>query len=135
MAQEVPGVDYECELVAVMGKQCKDVSEADALSYVLGYTVGDDVSHREWQLKRGGGQWSHGEYYPYPVAVPGCTIRQYRSFREQIFGLTWQPGKGQDTWAPMGPGIVTTDLIKDPQELKLKTKLNGKVVQVGGLQY
>jgi 2-keto-4-pentenoate hydratase/2-oxohepta-3-ene-1,7-dioic acid hydratase in catechol pathway len=47
MAQEVPGLDYECELVAVIGKQCKDVSEADALDYVLGYTIGDDVSHRE----------------------------------------------------------------------------------------
>jgi 2-keto-4-pentenoate hydratase/2-oxohepta-3-ene-1,7-dioic acid hydratase in catechol pathway len=99
MAQEAPGLDYECELVVVIGKQCKDVSEADALDCVLGYTVGNDISHREWQLNRGGGQWSHG--------------------------------KGQDSWAPYGPGIVTTDLIKDPQALRLSTKRNGKTVQVG----
>ncbi|KKZ64724.1 hypothetical protein EMCG_09396 [[Emmonsia] crescens] len=61
IAQECPGVDYECELVIVMGKQCRDVPEEEALEYVLGYTVGNDVSHREWQLKRGGGQWGIGK--------------------------------------------------------------------------
>ncbi|CAK7224143.1 hypothetical protein SCUCBS95973_005419 [Sporothrix curviconia] len=61
VAQEGEGLDYECELVVVIGKACKDVSEADALSVVLGYAVGNDVSHREWQLKRGGGQWSVGK--------------------------------------------------------------------------
>ncbi|CAK7245292.1 MAG: hypothetical protein STHCBS139747_006868 [Sporothrix thermara] len=61
MAQEAEGLDYECELVVVIGKTCKDVSEADALSVVLGYAVGNDVSHRGWQLQRGGGQWSLGK--------------------------------------------------------------------------
>lgn len=42
-------VQYEGELVAVIGKQCKRVSEADALDYVLGYTIGNDVSERTWQ--------------------------------------------------------------------------------------
>jgi 2-keto-4-pentenoate hydratase/2-oxohepta-3-ene-1,7-dioic acid hydratase in catechol pathway len=41
---------YEGELVVVMGKQAKHVSEADALSHVLGYTIGNDVSERKWQL-------------------------------------------------------------------------------------
>ena len=40
---------YEGELVLVIGKQCKHVSEADALDYVLGYTIGNDVSERTWQ--------------------------------------------------------------------------------------
>ena len=61
MAQEGTGLDYECELVAVIGKPCSNVSETQALDYVLGYAVGNDVSHRDWQLKRGGGQWSLGK--------------------------------------------------------------------------
>lgn len=61
MAQEGTGLDYECELVAVIGKQCSDVPESKALDYVLGYAVGDDVSHREWQIQRGGGQWALGK--------------------------------------------------------------------------
>jgi 2-keto-4-pentenoate hydratase/2-oxohepta-3-ene-1,7-dioic acid hydratase in catechol pathway len=97
MAQEGSGIDYECELVAVIGKTCADVSEASALDYVLGYAVGNDVSHRDWQLKKGGGQWSLG--------------------------------KGFDGWAPFGPGIVSTNLIKDPQSLRISTRLNGKTVQ------
>lgn len=96
-AQEVEGLDYECELVAVIGKEAKDVPESKALNYVLGYAVGDDISHREWQLKRGGGQWSLG--------------------------------KGFDGWAPFGPGIVSSSIIKDPQALRIFTKVNGETVQ------
>lgn len=98
MAQEGEGLDYECELVAVIGKTCVGVSESKALDYVLGYAVGNDVSHRDWQLKRGGGQW----------------------------GL----GKGFDGWAPFGPGIVSSSLIQDPQNLKISTVLNGEIMQV-----
>lgn len=97
-AQDAEGLDYECELVAVIGKTCTDVSEADALKYVFGYAIGNDVSHREWQIQRGGGQWSLG--------------------------------KGFDGWAPFGPGIVSSQVIKDPHTLKISTRLNGKTVQV-----
>lgn len=100
MAQESPEVDYECELVIVTGKECRNVSEADALSHVLGYAVGNDVTHRDWQLKRGEGQWSHG--------------------------------KGFDTWGPFGPGIVTGQVIKDPQTLAISTAVNGNTLQVRG---
>lgn len=61
MAQEGQGLDYECELVVVIGREAKDVPENQALEYVLGYAVGNDVSHREWQIKRGGGQWALGK--------------------------------------------------------------------------
>ncbi|KAF8475863.1 hypothetical protein BDZ91DRAFT_710472 [Kalaharituber pfeilii] len=62
MAQIPPeGIDYECELVVIIGKPARDVSEAQSLDYVLGYAVGNDVSHREWQIKKGGGQWSLGK--------------------------------------------------------------------------
>src|ERR1035438_8859409 len=49
-------VDYECELAVVIGKPCKNVSRANALDFVLGYTCCNDVSARDWQIKRGGGQ-------------------------------------------------------------------------------
>ena len=90
-------MDYECELVAVIGRKCVDVPESSALDHVLGYAVGNDVSHRDWQIKRGGGQWSLG--------------------------------KGFDDWAPYGPGIVSSQEILDPQNLKMITRLNGKVMQ------
>lgn len=96
-AQEAEGLDYECELVVIIGKEARDIPEPQALEYVMGYAVGNDVSHREWQLKRGGGQWALG--------------------------------KGFDGWAPFGPGIVSSKLIKDPQALRISTTLNGKVVQ------
>ncbi|KAI1200934.1 fumarylacetoacetate hydrolase [Nemania serpens] len=96
-AQVSEGLDYECELVAVIGKTCADVSESEALDYVLGYAIGNDVSHRDWQIERGGSQWSLG--------------------------------KGFDGWAPYGPGIVSSKIIKDPQTLKISTRLNGKTVQ------
>ncbi|TEA21196.1 Fumarylacetoacetate hydrolase domain-containing protein 2-like protein [Colletotrichum sidae] len=61
IAQTGSTLDYECELVVVIGKAASDVSEDEALNYVLGYAVGNDVSHRDWQLQRGGGQWSLGK--------------------------------------------------------------------------
>ncbi len=56
-------VDYECELAIVIGKSCKNVSKADALSYVLGYTCANDVSARDWQRNGGGGQWCRGKTF------------------------------------------------------------------------
>lgn len=61
IAQEGEGLDYECELVIVIGKEARNVPESQALDYVLGYAVGNDVSHRDWQIKRGGGQWGLGK--------------------------------------------------------------------------
>lgn len=63
IAQESPGLDYETELVIVIGKACTEVAEAEALDYVLGYAVGNDISHRDWQIHRGGGQWSMGKCF------------------------------------------------------------------------
>jgi 2-keto-4-pentenoate hydratase/2-oxohepta-3-ene-1,7-dioic acid hydratase in catechol pathway len=56
-------VDYECELVVIIGKTCQNVSKEDALDYVLGYTCGNDVSARDWQLKWGGSQWCRGKTF------------------------------------------------------------------------
>jgi len=56
-------VDYECELAIVIGKPCKNVSRAQALDYVLGYTCANDVSARDWQRNGGGGQWCQGKSF------------------------------------------------------------------------
>lgn len=55
-------IDAEAELVAVIGKPCYQVSEAEALAYVLGYTCGNDVSNRDMQSQDG--QWFRGKSYP-----------------------------------------------------------------------
>ena len=90
-------VDYECELAVVIGRACKNVSRADALDYVLGYTCANDVSARDHQLKLGGGQWCRGKFF--------------------------------DTFAPLGPRLVTRDEIPNPNALKIATVLNGERVQ------
>jgi 2-keto-4-pentenoate hydratase/2-oxohepta-3-ene-1,7-dioic acid hydratase in catechol pathway len=90
-------VDYECELAVVIGKRCKNVAESEALNYVLGYTCANDVSARDWQIKRGGSQWCRGKTF--------------------------------DTFAPLGPCLVLRDEIPDPAALKIRTVLNGEVMQ------
>jgi len=59
--EQGPETDYECELVAVIGRACRDVSAGEALDYVLGYTCGNDVSARRWQMHAGAGQWVRGK--------------------------------------------------------------------------
>ena len=56
-------VDYEAELAIVIGKRCKNVSAAEALDYVLGYTCANDVSARDWQKFHSGGQWIKGKSF------------------------------------------------------------------------
>jgi 2-keto-4-pentenoate hydratase/2-oxohepta-3-ene-1,7-dioic acid hydratase in catechol pathway len=90
-------VDYECELAVVIGKECKDVSRERALEYVAGYMCGNDVSARDWQLKKGGSQWCRGKSF--------------------------------DTFAPIGPCLVTGDEVGDPNSLRIQTVLNGTTVQ------
>lgn len=58
-----PQVDYETELAVVIGRVAKNVSVAGALDYVMGYTIGNDVSARRWQKEEGGGQWVRGKSF------------------------------------------------------------------------
>ncbi len=90
-------VDYECELAVVIGKSATNVSRERALEYVAGYTCANDVSARDWQVKKGGSQWCRGKTF--------------------------------DTFAPMGPCLVTPDEIPDPNALEIKTILNGQTMQ------
>ena len=92
-------IDYEGELVVVIGRECKDVTRDRALDYVAGYTCGNDVSARDWQLKMGGSQWCRGKSF--------------------------------DSFAPIGPCLVTPDSIGDPRSLQIQTTVNGRIMQDG----
>ncbi|MBI4638474.1 MAG: fumarylacetoacetate hydrolase family protein [Candidatus Rokubacteria bacterium] len=91
-------LDYEVELAAVIGRDARYVDEADALRYVGGYCLVNDVSEREFQMEHGG---------------------------------TTTKGKSADTFGPVGPWLVTTDEVPDPQALELWTRVNGERRQHG----
>ena len=91
-------LDYEVELAAVIGRDARYVSEAEALAHVAAYCIVDDVSERAFQMERGG---------------------------------TTTKGKSADTFAPIGPWVVTADEVAEPQKLELWTTVNGEARQRG----
>ena len=96
--------DYEVELAVIIGKRGKYIRRAEAMDYVLGYTVFNDLSIRE---------------------------RQAPLSRSPRLGMRWVPGKNFDTSAPMGPYVVTKDEISDPHNLKIGMKVSGEIRQDG----
>lgn len=90
-------VDYEAELVVVIGRRGRRIPREKALEYVAGYTNGNDVSARDWQLHKPGKQWLLG--------------------------------KTPDTFAPIGPWLVTSDEIADSKDLAVRLRLNGQMMQ------
>ena len=93
-------LDWECELAVVMGQVARKVPEAQALDYVFGYSIVNDISARD---QRRSGQWFFS--------------------------------KGQDSYAPFGPMIVTTDEITDPHTLRLSLTVNGDQRQDGNSRH
>ena len=91
----VQKLDYECELAVIIGKEAKNVAEKDALDYIFGYTIINDVCARDVQT-------AHKQ---------------------------WYFGKSLDTFAPMGPCIVTADEFGFPPALKISCKVNGELRQ------
>lgn len=63
LPEESTEVDWEVELAFVIGQKGKHIKEEDALSYVAGFTVANDVSARDWQMKRNGKQWLLGKTF------------------------------------------------------------------------
>ena len=90
--------DWEVELGIVIGSTARYVTRKDALSYVAGYCVVNDVSEREYQLER---------------------------------GPQWDKGKSCDTFGPIGPWLVTTDEVPNPQRLDMWLDLNGQRMHTG----
>jgi len=90
--------DWEVEIGFVIGKKALYVSEENALDYVLGFFLVNDVSERHFQKNK---------------------------------GLTWDKGKGFDTFGPIGPYIITKDELPDYQNLNMFLDVNGKRMQTG----
>ena len=67
-------VDYEGELAVIIGKPCKNATRANALDYVFGYTVANDISARDWQFKLGGGQFCQGKSFDTFCPLGPCLV-------------------------------------------------------------
>ncbi|KAL2204832.1 hypothetical protein CC79DRAFT_1275285, partial [Sarocladium strictum] len=96
--------DYEAELCLVLGKDAKDVSKDDALSYVAAYTAGNDISSRKLQRD--------------PALAGGVP--------------QWGFSKGFDTFAPLGPVLVSTRILPDPSKLRLQGRVDSQLRQDTG---
>ncbi len=92
-------VDYEGELAVVIGRTCRNCRPEEALEYVAGYLCANDVSARDWQFRKGSGQFVRGKTF--------------------------------DTFCPLGPNLVPAKEIPDPQQLCLRTRVNGELRQEG----
>ncbi len=85
--------DWEVEFAIVMGRRCAKVSKSDAMNYIAGYTIVNDVSERHVQMNGGAKQWVKG--------------------------------KSPETFAPIGPWLVTKDEIADPHDLRVWLDVDG----------
>lgn len=98
-------VDWEAELAVIIGKTGKYIARQDAMEYVAGFAVANDISFRDFQFA--------------PRMPDGKTT----------LGLNWVKGKGLDSSFPLGPWLVTTDEIEDPYRLEISLSVNGQVKQ------
>jgi 2-keto-4-pentenoate hydratase/2-oxohepta-3-ene-1,7-dioic acid hydratase in catechol pathway len=99
LPQNSDRVDYEAELAVVIGRDAKDVAEADAAEYVAGYTIANDISARDWQKD------------------------------QRLNGGQFARGKSFDGFCPLGPHLVTPDDVGDPNNLDISLTLNGETMQ------
>ncbi|HEV8021784.1 MAG TPA: fumarylacetoacetate hydrolase family protein [Candidatus Lustribacter sp.] len=97
-------LDWEVELAAVIGKTAKDVKEADALAYVAGYCVSNDLSARDFGFRP-----------PVPPTSP--------------FYSDWLAHKSFDGSCPLGPWMVPAADVGDPQKLGIRLWVNGTIKQ------
>ncbi len=98
-------IDWEIELGVVIARKCKRVSASEALKYVAGYTIVNDISNRKFS--------------PNPA----------RKTRNQDAFFDWLHGKWFDGFAPVGPCIISATDLPDPQRLALRLKINGQLYQ------
>jgi 2-keto-4-pentenoate hydratase/2-oxohepta-3-ene-1,7-dioic acid hydratase in catechol pathway len=101
-------LDWEGEFSVVIGKPCHRVKAAQALDYVAGYTLVNDVSARDWVA---------------PIFKAQGTMGPIHAWEHNLLGKMFP------TFCPMGPCIVTTDELRDPANVQIQTRLNGKVMQ------
>lgn len=103
-----PEVDYEAELAVVIGRTARNVSEADALDFVLGYACANDVSARRWQKRGGGGQWVRGKSFdsfcplgPHLVTADEIPDPQALTVRSRLNGQVMQEQPTADMLFPV----------------------------------
>jgi 2-keto-4-pentenoate hydratase/2-oxohepta-3-ene-1,7-dioic acid hydratase in catechol pathway len=104
-------VDFECEFCCVFDRPCHNVEPEEALGYVAGYTMINDVSSRDTAAEHLGS------------LTQGMPKRTQDLWDRVILGKQF-PG-----FCPIGPVVVTRDEIPDPHDVHIKTLLNGKVMQ------
>ena len=101
-------LDWEGEFSVVIGKPCHRVKAAQALDYVFGYTLVNDVSARDWVA---------------PIFSSTGVMGPIHAWEHNLLGKMFP------TFCPMGPCIATRDEIADPANVQIQTRLNGKVMQ------
>ena len=101
-------VDWEGEFSVVIGRACHNVTEEEALDYVAGYTLINDVSARDWVA---------------PVFSATGVLGPIQAWEHNLLGKMFP------TFCPMGPTVVSRDEIPDPDDVHLTTRLNGHTVQ------
>lgn len=94
-------LDWEIELAVVMGRRADHVREADALDYVAGYTVANDLSMRDFALRP-----------------------------DTPFGVDWLRSKAYATCLPLGPAVVPARFVPDPHDLALRLWVGDELMQV-----
>ena len=93
-------VDWEAEIGVVMGRRCRNIKASEAMAYVAGFTILNDVSDRA------------------------------RNFRNDwLFKFDWLAGKSFDGSAPMGPWITPSEFISDPHNLTIQLWVNDELMQ------
>ncbi|MCJ7778759.1 MAG: fumarylacetoacetate hydrolase family protein [Sedimentisphaerales bacterium] len=98
-------IDYELELAVVIGGKAKYVSPKNALEYVAGYAIVNDVSARSVTFVKNRAKRPWDEFYD------------------------WLNGKWADGFLPMGPYLLTRDEVEEPQNLQMQLKVNGEIRQ------
>jgi 2-keto-4-pentenoate hydratase/2-oxohepta-3-ene-1,7-dioic acid hydratase in catechol pathway len=98
-------IDWECELGIVIGRRCRHVDEDEAMGCIAGYTIVNDISDRAFK--------------PNPDRKP----------RDRDKFFDWMHGKWHDSFCPMGPCVLSADVVPDPQVLPIKLAVNGQFMQ------
>lgn len=94
--------DWELELALVIAAPARHVKRADAMRYVAGYTIANDITNRDWIFTKGD---------------------------MKALGTDWLTAKSCPTYLPIGPYIVPAQHVAEPMDLQLQLKLNGETKQ------
>ncbi len=130
-----PQVDFEGELAAIIGRDCRDVDESNALDFVFGWSVANDISARWWQKEGSGGQWIRGKSFdtfcPLGPEVPAGSVSDPQSLRliTRLNGDIMQEASTADMI--FGVQDLLVDLSRDMTLLAGTVLLTGTPAGVG----